>query len=131
VKHSNPTPWFSWPRASKRSSSRNVRQMRSPMFVLFAALLVVAALDAGQAASKPRLPAAHRAWLEEEAVYIITATERSVFLKLQSDRERDIFIEAFWRQRDPTPGTPENEFKTEHFRSSDTGPTGWRRGRVG
>ena len=116
MKHSSPTPWFSWPRASKRSSSRNARQMRSPMFVLFAALLVVAALDAGQAASKPRLPAAHRAWLEEEAVYIITATERSVFLKLQSDRERDIFIEAFWRQRDPTPGTPENEFKTEHFR---------------
>jgi len=116
VKHANRTPWFSCPRASKRSSSRNARQMRSPMFFLFAALLVVAALDAGQAASKPRLPAAHKAWLEDEAVYIISATERSVFMKLRTDRERELFIEAFWKQRDPTPGTPENEFKTEHFR---------------
>ena len=42
--------------------------------------------------------------------------EREVFLKLQTDRERDLFIEAFWKQRDPTPGSDENEFKTEHFR---------------
>ncbi|NTU51000.1 MAG: GWxTD domain-containing protein, partial [Candidatus Aminicenantes bacterium] len=38
------------------------------------------------------------------------------FLKLRTDRERDLFIEAFWKQRDPTPGTDVNEFKTEHFR---------------
>ncbi|MFW6160069.1 MAG: GWxTD domain-containing protein, partial [Acidobacteriota bacterium] len=30
--------------------------------------------------------------------------------------EREMFIEAFWRKRDPNPHTPENEFKTEHFR---------------
>ena len=86
---------------------------------------------AAQKAGKPKLAEATRKWIEEEVVYIITPVEREVFLKLQTDRERDLFIEAFWRQRDPTPGTPENEFKTEHFRSSDTGPTGWRRGRVG
>ncbi|MBN2408538.1 MAG: GWxTD domain-containing protein, partial [Candidatus Aminicenantes bacterium] len=39
-----------------------------------------------------------------------------VFLKLTSDRERDLFIEAFWKHRDPIPGTPENEFKAEHLR---------------
>jgi len=32
------------------------------------------------------------------------------------DRERDLFIEAFWRHRDPTPGSPENEFRREHDR---------------
>ena len=58
----------------------------------------------------------YRAWLDEEVVYIITPREREVFGKLGSDRERDIFIEAFWRQRDPTPETPVNESRTEHGR---------------
>ncbi|KKK99613.1 hypothetical protein LCGC14_2631010, partial [marine sediment metagenome] len=30
---------------------------------------------------------------------------------LESEKERNIFIEAFWKQRDPTPGSPENESK--------------------
>jgi GWxTD domain-containing protein len=75
-----------------------------------------AAPPAGQKAAKPKLPGAYKKWLDEDAGYIITPTERDVFLKLQSDRERDLFIEAFWKQRDPTPGSEENEFRTEHFR---------------
>jgi len=47
--------------------------------------------------------------------YIITATEKNVFLQLETNMERDFFIEVFWKQRDPTPGTPENEFKDEHY----------------
>lgn len=62
------------------------------------------------------LPPKYRKWLEEEVVYIITKAEREIFLQLQTDRERDIFIEAFWKQRDPIPETPENEFKIEHYR---------------
>ncbi len=48
--------------------------------------------------------------------YIILDEEKSVFNQLATDRERDIFIKAFWKQRDPTPGTPENEYKTEHIK---------------
>ena len=58
----------------------------------------------------------YKKWLDEEVVYIITKRERDVFLRLQTDRQRDIFIEAFWKQRDPTPGTPRNEFEEEHRR---------------
>ena len=58
----------------------------------------------------------YRKWLEEEVVYIITQIEKKVFLQLESDRERNIFIEAFWKHRDPNPNTPENEFKKEHYR---------------
>jgi GWxTD domain-containing protein len=108
---------------------------------LCAALLWAASLNAEQTGSRPQLSASHKAWLEEEVVYIITPTERSVFLKLQTDRERELFIEAFWKQRDPTPGTPENEFMTEHFRriayanrslGRDTSRPGWKtdRGRI-
>jgi GWxTD domain-containing protein len=62
------------------------------------------------------LPGKYRKWLEEEVCYIITPKEKEVFLQLESDRERDIFIEAFWKARDPEPNTPENEFKDEHYR---------------
>ncbi len=62
------------------------------------------------------LPPKYRKWLEEEVVYIITKAEKEIFLLLQTDRERDIFIEAFWKQRDPIPETPENEFRIEHYR---------------
>jgi GWxTD domain-containing protein len=57
----------------------------------------------------------YRNWLEEEVIYIITAKERDVFQKLQTDKEREIFIEAFWKQRDPTLGTPRNEFREEFY----------------
>lgn len=50
-------------------------------------------------------------WLEEEVVYIITPTEKEVFLQLQTDRERSIFLEAFWKQRDPNPDYSGNEFR--------------------
>lgn len=82
-----------------------------------------------------------RRWLEEEVVYIITPTEKDVFLQLETERARNLFIEAFWRQRDPNLNTPENEFKTEHYRrisyanqrfGRDTPGPGWRteRGRI-
>jgi GWxTD domain-containing protein len=54
-------------------------------------------------------------WLDS-AAYIILPQEKDVFSKLTNDRDRDIFIESFWKQRDPTPGTPENEYKDEHMR---------------
>jgi GWxTD domain-containing protein len=46
--------------------------------------------------------------------YIILPQEKEVFSRLDTDRDRDLFIQAFWRQRDPTPGTPQNEFQDEH-----------------
>jgi GWxTD domain-containing protein len=62
------------------------------------------------------MPALYRKWLDEDVAYIITSQERVAFERLQGDREREHFIEQFWLQRDPTPGTPENEFKEEHYR---------------
>lgn len=45
------------------------------------------------------LPDRFRKWLEEEVLYIITPKEKNVFLQLERDRERDLFIEAFWKHR--------------------------------
>jgi GWxTD domain-containing protein len=59
---------------------------------------------------------AYKKWLNEEVAYIITDEERSAFLRLNNNEEREQFIEQFWLRRDPTPDTVENEFKEEHYR---------------
>lgn len=55
-------------------------------------------------------------WLDEDARWIITDEERAAFNQLKNEEERDMFIDQFWLRRDPTPDTPENEFKEEHYR---------------
>jgi GWxTD domain-containing protein len=77
-----------------------------------AILLSLTVFLSGQVKVKD-LPPQHQEWLKLVS-YIILPMEREVFLKLTSDRDREIFIETFWKQRDPTPGTPENEYKDEH-----------------
>ena len=59
---------------------------------------------------------AYRRWLNEEVPYIITDVEREGFKKVLTDQDREAFIADFWLFRDPTPGTPENEFRDEHYR---------------
>jgi GWxTD domain-containing protein len=56
-----------------------------------------------------------RRWLDEDVAYIISNEERSAFKKLQTDEEREQFIEQFWLRRDPTPDTIENEEKDSHY----------------
>lgn len=57
-----------------------------------------------------------RKWLNEDVTYIITDEERATWKRLSTDEEREQFIEQFWRRRDPTPDSEENEFKEEHYR---------------
>ncbi len=79
-------------------------------------MLSIALSPKAQSQKGLKLPDHYKKWLEEEVVYIITPKEKGIFQKLETDRERDIFIEAFWKQRDPSQGTPRNEFKEEHYR---------------
>jgi TonB family protein len=72
-----------------------------------------------QSGPSSSLPEKYRKWLDEDAAYIISSRERDVFLSLATDGDRDLFIESFWKQRDPTPATQENEFRTEHLRRLD------------
>lgn len=63
-----------------------------------------------------RLPEKYKNWLQEDVAYIISDTEKEAFLRLESDQERESFIDVFWRKRDENPSTPENEYKIEHYR---------------
>ena len=90
-------------------------------------LLVTAAMALGAWHSQEPSPAAtpqaatletdtYTRWLNEDVVYIVEDAERAAFQTLTTNAERDHFIEQFWLRRDPTPGTPENEYKKEHYR---------------
>ena len=88
---------------------------------------------------KKEISKTYKKWLDEDVIYIITPEERQAFMQLSNDEERDNFIEAFWQRRDPTPDTPENEFKEEHYRRIEyanehfaAGIPGWKtdRGRI-
>src|SRR5215831_2507905 len=57
-----------------------------------------------------------KTWLNEDVVYIISPEERSAFLQLSTNEEREQFIEQFWLRRSSNPDMPDNDFKEEHYR---------------
>jgi GWxTD domain-containing protein len=79
-------------------------------------------------------------WMEDNAPDISTDEEQAAFKALRRDEERRAFIAQFWLRRDPTPGTPENEFRNEYYRRivlanerfGTAGTPGWKtdRGRI-
>ena len=64
---------------------------------------------------KPELKKAYKDWLDKDVAYIITDEERKAFRKLETDDEREHFIEEFWRRRDPDPDTNDNEYREEYY----------------
>ncbi len=129
---------------------KTTRAFLSPVpTALPAAILALAAAITVVAWPTPQQPAQPAAtakdpyslWLREDVAYIIRNDERTAFLQLQTDEERAKFIEQFWLRRDPTPGTPANEMKEDHYRrigyanqrfGDASGLPGWKtdRGRI-
>lgn len=52
-------------------------------------------------------------WAEGPASHLMTKEETAQWNRLATDEEGEAFIALFWARRDPTPGTPENEFRKE------------------
>ena len=115
--------------------------------IFIAVVALVVCLPAAGVQQKPpsknekpaEIPAQYKKWVDEEALYIISDNERDVFKSLRTDDEREGFIRTFWRRRDPSPETPLNEFREEHYRRLEwanrhyfEGKAGWRtdRGRA-
>jgi len=110
-----------------------MKKMRSMTRLAFVVLLATFAAS-GQKLAEKDLPEPYRDWLNLVA-YHIQPVERDVFMQLTNNRDRDLFMETFWKQRDPTPGTPENEYRDEllkrfryvnEFLGRGTTREGWR-----
>lgn len=78
---------------------------------VFSALPLASAV----AQAEPQAGQSLESWLGQDVAYIIEAREIVAFEALQTDEERNQFIEQFWLRRDPTPGTVRNEFQEEHY----------------
>ncbi len=89
--------------------------------LLFMALALFLPAQSGRAARRAlaereaQLAERYRQWLEL-VTHISSEQEREIFLMLENDRDRDMYMDLFWKVRDPTPGTVENEFKEEHLK---------------
>ncbi len=55
-------------------------------------------------------------WFRQDVVYLASDAEKAAYMNLTTDLERYQFIERFWQQRDPSPGTIVNEFRDQHYR---------------
>jgi GWxTD domain-containing protein len=64
---------------------------------------------------KEELHGVYKTWLDEDVRWIITDTEAQAFKHLSNDEERDAFIENFWQRRNPSPDSPENEYRDEIY----------------
>jgi GWxTD domain-containing protein len=62
------------------------------------------------------LDSQYKQWLNEDVIYIIAPEERNAFLQLETNEEREQFIEQFWLRRSNNPDLPDNDYKEEHYR---------------
>jgi GWxTD domain-containing protein len=98
------------------------RELLVLLCLLFSSSLLPARGQDQRPARKPQVPPRVKAnlpwhkWLDEDVRYIISDQERSDFLNLTTDKQRDELITDFWNRRNPTPESSENPFKEEHYR---------------
>jgi GWxTD domain-containing protein len=125
--------------AISQDASKDAKQDSSTKRETVAKPLTEKQIKKKEAALKKELETPWKKWLNEDVVYIITDEERKAFKQLNTDEEREQFVEQFWLRRDPTPDTVENEFKEEHYRRIAyaneryaSGAPGWKmdRGRI-
>jgi len=121
--------------------SRVLKVSRGSMAL--AALLMVSWAPAAQAA-----PAAEEAswdkpdkkWRLGPVKYLLTKDEDKEYKGLETDEARERFVLSFWERRDPTPGTPGNEYRDAFYtnareataRFTEDGGKGWQddRGKI-
>jgi GWxTD domain-containing protein len=80
-----------------------------PMIALLAGFMAASSLllaDTRQEWSQPT-----KKWSHGPVRCLLTPEEEKQFKSLKTEEEIARFIKEFWEKRDPTPGTPENEFE--------------------
>ena len=92
-----------------------LRPYSSDRFSRFLALVVGLGLLVGSP-SWAKTNSDLRKWAEGPIRYIARKDEVKHFKSLETDEAMAIFIEKFWRRRDPTPGTLTNEYREIFWR---------------
>ena len=104
----SPLRLFNW---SFLSVNANISRALARVLVLICLVPFAHAADRSKT-----LPPKYRHWLNEEVTYIIDSQEKKQFLSLTTDAQRDSFIDAFWKIRNPDANSETNSYKQEHYR---------------
>jgi GWxTD domain-containing protein len=90
------------------------RNCRRRIALAAAGLVIALALGSPVLTAQAKLTADEQRWLEDVGP-IMTPAERDVYLHLRTKAERDKFTIFFWRSRDASPDTTENEFYKDYM----------------
>jgi GWxTD domain-containing protein len=77
-------------------------------------LIAVAFVAATAAPGVAQVSAAKAEWAKGPVQFLMTSDEKAAWQKVTTDADADAFAALFWARRDPTPGTPVNEFREEY-----------------
>jgi GWxTD domain-containing protein len=77
-------------------------------------LIAVAFVAATAAPGIAQVSAAKAEWAKGPVQFLMTSDEKAAWQKVTTDADADAFAALFWARRDPTPGTPVNEFREEY-----------------
>lgn len=95
----------------------------------FFLLILLLTNCSGKGKTVHTLPPEDKQFLSEVR-YLISKNESKIF-KNTPPEERKQFIEEFWKVRDPSPNTEENEFRDEYYRRIDQANRLFREGGAG
>ncbi|HEU5251664.1 MAG TPA: GWxTD domain-containing protein, partial [Thermoanaerobaculia bacterium] len=82
-----------------------------PTVTLRRLLAPLALLVLATAALRGQAPSDDEDWAKSPQAYFLTAEEKREWQRLGSRSSREEFIERYWLKRDPSAGTPANEFR--------------------
>ncbi|HSP16904.1 MAG TPA: GWxTD domain-containing protein [Thermoanaerobaculia bacterium] len=80
---------------------------------MFRILIVSTVLTIIAGAAFAQLSPEYRDWAKGPVQFIMTADEQAKFSQIKTDADAKAFVDLFWARRDPTPGTPQNEYQAD------------------
>ena len=93
------------------------------MFMSLRNFLVAAVIAGNSTVAMAAMSSSLVEWGKGPAQLLMTKEEAKTWKSIRNDHDARAFVELFWARRDPTPGTPRNEYREafeERVRFADT-----------
>lgn len=73
--------------------------------------LIAVAITIAAVSAFAQLSPQNRDWAKGPVQWLMTPEEQAQWKNVKTDADAQAFIDLFWAKRDPSPGTPQNEYK--------------------
>ena len=72
--------------------------------------LIAVAIATAAVSAFAQLSPQYKDWAKGPVQWLMTPEEQAQWKNVTSDAQAAAFVDLFWAKRDPSPGTPQNEF---------------------